>query len=203
MQRRVLYYLNLTGLIFVITLGCQSGRKQEVEKQAERPSKEQLPSGEITYTVPDGWVEQTPSSPMRRAQFGLPGVEGAGDAELAVFFFPGTGGTVEENLDRWYGQFTQPDGSSTKGRVEKKRMSVHGLPITMVYVTGTYLKSRSPTMMEGSVDEMPWYAMIAAVAETANGPWFFKATGPQKTIDSWRSNFERFVQSFTIKGTGI
>jgi hypothetical protein len=193
----------LTGLLCVMTLGCQSGRKQESEKPAESPSTGQLPSGEITYTVPDGWVEQTPGSPMRRAQFGLPGVEGAGDAELAVFFFPGTGGTVEDNLDRWYGQFTQPDGSPTKRRVEKKRMSVHGLPITVVYVTGTYLKSRSPMMMEGPVDEMPGYAMIAAVAETANGPWFFKATGPQKTIDSWRSSFEEFVQSFKVKGTGI
>jgi hypothetical protein len=39
--------------------------------------------------------------------------------------------------------------------------------------------------------------MLAAVAETASGPWFFKLTGPAKTVARWQSGFSAFLD--TIK----
>ena len=46
---------------------------------------------------------------MRVAQYGLPGP--AGEATLGIFFFgPGQGGSVEANIERWFGQFKQEDG---------------------------------------------------------------------------------------------
>ena len=136
---------------------------------------------------------------MRKDQFSLPGVSGAEAAELAVFFFPGGGGTVDANLKRWYDQFKQPDGSTTGNRAELEKLKVNMLSVTTVYVTGTYLKSRSLMMMGGPVDELSDYALLAAIAETAEGSWFFKATGPQQTIDHWRARFGTFVQSFRVK----
>jgi hypothetical protein len=135
---------------------------------------------------------------MRKTQYRLPGREGAGDAEMAVFFFPGTGGSVRANLDRWYGQFEQPDGSETARHAEETKKTVNNLDITIVYVTGTYLQSSSPMMMGGPVEEKPDYAMLAAIAETPGGPWFFKVTGPKKTIDRWRNEFLKFTESFRL-----
>jgi hypothetical protein len=190
---------SFASVLLIMTLsGCKSNQQQESETKTGTASIKQLPAGEIDYTAPEGWVSQQPSS-MRKAEFGLPGVEGEQAAELAVFFFPGTGGTVQANLERWYGQFKQPDGSSTKDHAKTQEIDVNGLPVTVVYVTGTYLKSQSPMMMGGPVEEMPNHAMLAAIVETANGPWFFKATGPQKTIDHWRDSFDEFVRSFRIK----
>jgi len=69
--------------------------------------------------------------------------------------------------------------------------------VTVVYVTGTLFKSASG-MMGGDVKEMNNYALIGAIAEAGNDPWFFKATGPQETIDSNRETFINFIKSFKM-----
>ncbi|NUO83178.1 hypothetical protein HUU05_24160 [candidate division KSB1 bacterium] len=158
-----------------------------------------MPAGEVIYTAPADWVVQPPSSSMRKAEFRWPGAEGNEDAELAVFFFPGTGGSVQANLDRWYGQFKQADGSATAQRAHTEKVDANGLVVTVTHVTGTYLKSQSPMMMSGPVEEKPNYAMLAAIVETANGPWFFKATGPEATITHWRPSFDAFVKSLRVQ----
>jgi hypothetical protein len=152
----------------------------------------------MDYTPHPDWVMEQPSSSMRRAQYRFPGKNGAEAAEMAVFFFPGTGGSIKANLDRWYGQFKQPDGSNTSDHAEEKNLTANGLNVTITYTTGTYLQSPSPMMMSGPVEEKPGYAMLAAIVETPEGPWFFKATGTQKTIDYWRDDFEKFTGSFKL-----
>jgi hypothetical protein len=196
--------LSASALLIVNFAGCKSNQQQESGAQSQTGSTamKQLPAGEIEYIAPENWMVQQPSSSMRKAEFSLPGVEGDEAAELAVFFFPGTGGSVQANLDRWYGQFKQPDGSATKDHAKTQDVDVNGLQVTVVHVTGTYLKSQSPMMMGGPVEEMPNYAMLAAIVETANGPWFFKATGPQKTVDHWLDSFDEFVRSFRVKKEG-
>jgi hypothetical protein len=182
---------------------CSSKEEAEVKPEMNTQTQSQLPANhppvsgtEIKYTIPEGWVSETPSGSMRKAQYKLPGVEDNDPAELAVFHFPGTGGSVEANLDRWYGQFKQPDGSSTKDKAGTKSLMAGDLPVTIVYATGTYLKSLSPMSMGGPTEELPNYALLAAIIETGSGPWFFKTTGPQKTIDYWRPEFEKFAQTF-------
>ncbi|MGD9488058.1 MAG: hypothetical protein AB7W47_08550 [Calditrichaceae bacterium] len=186
----------LTLLSLLVLMSC--GTKEKTESA---PSMTSAPDGEIIYTAPQGWLAQTPSSSFRKAEYSLPGVEGKDAADLGVFFFPGTGGSVQDNLDRWYGQIMQPDGSSTSAKAETKKSTVGNLHVTTVYVTGTYMKSSSGMMMGGPVDELPGYAMLAAIVETANGPWFFKVTGPQETVDYWRPTFEKFINTFKIKKT--
>ncbi len=190
--------LAILVLPFILS-GCKSKEKQESQSQMAAATVPAPPAGEVLYTAPSGWVAQQPSSQMRKAEFRWPGVEGNEDAELAVFFFPGTGGSVQANLDRWYGQFKQPDGSATKERAHIQKVDVNGLAVTVTHVTGIYLKPQSPMMMGGPVDEKPNSAMLAAIVETANGPWFFKATGPEPTIAHWRPSFDELVKSMRVQ----
>lgn len=155
-------------------------------------------TGELQYQVPTGWVAETPTGSMRQAQFRLPGANDASAAELALFHFPGSGGSIEANLERWYSQFSQPDGSATAAKAERKQLKINGLSVTMVYVTGTFHQSGMGSGMGHAAPELPGAALLAAIVETAHGPWFFKATGPQVTIDHWRPAFEKFVQSFKL-----
>jgi len=187
MKNVVLYIF----LILVIQIGCKSDQSESGQSQSETGQK-----NKITYTIPDGWVSETPKSRMRRAQFRLPGPKTEEYAELAVFVFPGSGGSVNDNLNRWYRQFKQPDGADSEERAEIKKFRVNNLDVTVVYVTGTYLQSPSTMMMGGPVKEIPSTAMLAAIVETRTDPWFFKAVGPQDTIDHWRPVFNEFVQSF-------
>jgi len=149
--------------------------------------------GPIKAKVPTEWTEQTPSSSMRKAQYALPKVSGDGeDGELAVFYFgPGQGGSVEANIDRWIGQISQPDGSSSKDKAKTNKKEIGGMAITLVDVSGTY----SAGMMSNAPPRQA-YRMLAAVAETTDGPWFFKLTGPEKTIAKWSSGFDQFIASF-------
>ena len=149
--------------------------------------------GPIKAKVPTEWTEQTPSSSMRKAQYALPKVSGDGeDGELAVFYFgQGQGGSVEANIERWIGQISQPDGSSSKDKAKTNKKEIGGMAVTLVDVSGTY----SAGMMSNAPPRQA-YRMLAAVAETTDGPWFFKLTGPEKTIAKWSSGFDQFIASF-------
>jgi len=190
--------MSAAALATMILLGCKSKDQQQSAAQSAATAHA-LPSGSVTYSAPAAWIAQEPKSQMRKAEFLWPGESGNEDAEMAVFFFPGTGGSVQANLDRWYGQLKQPDGSATAQRAHTEKLDVNGLAVTVTHVTGTYLKPQSPMMMGGAVEEKPNYAMLAAIVETANGPWFFKATGPEATIAHWRPNFDEFVKTFRVQ----
>ncbi|MFN8005532.1 MAG: hypothetical protein U0V70_00600 [Terriglobia bacterium] len=148
--------------------------------------------GPFSVAIPDGWVEQTPTSSMRKAQFSLPKSEGdPEDAELVAFYFgQGQGGSVEANIDRWIGQISQSDGSSSKDKAKTSTRTVSGMKVTLVDVSGTYTN----TMM-GNPAPRPGYRMLAAVIETGEGPWFFKLVGPEKTVAKWAGSFDQFINS--------
>jgi hypothetical protein len=183
-------------LIFLLALGSRPTLLHAEDQVAKAPP---LPSGEITYNAPKEWVKERPAGAMRKAQFKLPGANGAGNALLTVNFFKKTGGTVERNIERWSGQFKNADGTPVKAPLEKKQIQANGIPITEVYFSGTYLESMGSAMMGAPAEEKPGYAMLGAIAETADGPWFFKATGPKATIDNSKEAFEKFLATFTTK----
>ena len=69
---------------------------------------------------------------MRKAQYRLPRVEGdPEDAELVVFYFQGSGGAPQANIDRWIGQFTRPDGSPIGDAARTTNRQANGLPLTI------------------------------------------------------------------------
>ncbi len=188
---------NILILIIAITVfsGCSSSdTPPEIQNQVSIPQIQQAPAEHLMFTVPEEWTPEQPASRMRFAQYSLPGIDGMASAELAVF--SGIGGTTEENIQRWYTQFAQPNGGSVGENAEIENMTVNDIPVTVIYFTGTFLKSRAPMMMSGPVDELHGYALLAAIAETPSGAWHFKATGPEKTINAWRDDFNEFVQSF-------
>ncbi|MGH7495889.1 MAG: hypothetical protein ACREOO_26330 [bacterium] len=192
--------INIMGAALLLILaGCSSKEEKQQENSQPAATTQASPTGELVYTVPSGWITQQPRSQMRKAEFSWPGAESHEDAEMAVFFFSGTGGSVQANLDRWYSQFKQTDGSATLDRANTQKIDINGLAVTVTHVTGTYLKPQSPMAMGGPVDEKPDYAMLAAIVETANGPWFFKATGPSATITHWRPSFDEFVKSLRVQ----
>ncbi len=58
----------------------------------------------LRFQAAEGWRVETPASEMRVGQFVLPRSNPEGeDAELVVYFFGGSGGSIEANLARWTG----------------------------------------------------------------------------------------------------
>lgn len=152
----------------------------------------------LTFTTPDGWKSSPPSSSMRVAEFTLPRAAGDADnAQLVVYYFGGSGGSVAANLERWVAQMQQPDGRASGSVARKEMRTVNGLSLTLVDVSGTYVAEMSP----GSADRnnKPRYRLRAGVVETAKGPYFVKLTGPERTVARWESQFNQFVGSFRFQ----
>ena len=153
-------------------------------------------SGAVNFQAPQGWVQEVPSSSMRRAQYRLAKVDGnSEDAEVLVFHFPGQGGSLEANARRWIGQMSNPDGSPVTSSVLKSDKTVSGKPITLIDVSGTYQSSMG--FSQGPAK--PNYRLLGAMIETRDGPWFFKLTGPTKTVEKWLESWEDFIHSIEIK----
>ena len=147
----------------------------------------------LVWTLPESWKEETPKNPMRRAQFRVPGVGQGEDGECVVFYFgPGQGGARESNASRWVDQFTQPDGSSSQGRAKIQMRSVEGKEVMFVEVKGVYHSSAMGGM---PAEPSPGYALLGAIVEGPDAPWFFKFTGPEKTVEANRKAFELLIAS--------
>ncbi len=135
---------------------------------------------------------------MRLAQYRLPHLpEDSEDAELAVFYFGGQGGTVQANVERWIGQFSDPNGSPLADAVKVSERDTDAIHLTIVDVSGTYHQAQGP-MMAATTDK-PNYRMLAAVAEGPTGPTFFKLTGPQGTVDHFEDSFQTMLDTVRIR----
>ncbi|QQR73746.1 MAG: hypothetical protein IPJ17_20120 [Holophagales bacterium] len=144
-------------------------------------------SAGLSFAIPASWPTSAPSSNMRIAQATIPGKAGAG--ALAVFYFgPGGGGDVESNLQRWIGQVGVAQGTQPA----RERFEVNGLAVTWIDVKGSLLPS---TMGTGPSTEQPGSRLFGAVIEGPNGPWFFKATGPEATMEAAKADFLAMLRS--------
>jgi hypothetical protein len=131
---------------------------------------------------------------MRMAQFELPRVSGdPEDAECVVYYFGGEGGTVEANLERWTNQMVQPDDRPSADVATTTSYEVAGMQVTVLDVPGTFAAQVHP----GS--KMRFYKrgfrLKAAVVETPDGPFFFKLTGPNRTVTRWDPTFAALIDS--------
>jgi hypothetical protein len=154
-----------------------------------------LDLGPVILQAPAEWTSTPPTSKMRKAQFSLPRVEGdSEDGELVIYYFGGEGGSAQANLERWYGQFEQPDGASSSEKAKTAAATVDGMATTTVDLSGTYVAPVTPMDPTNRYNK-PNFRMLAAVLETGEGPFFFKLVGPEKTIEKWSSTFGDFVKS--------
>jgi hypothetical protein len=131
---------------------------------------------------------------MRKATYEVPAAGGgAGPAELAVFYFGAQmGGDVDANIDRWVGQFKDV----AKDGVVRSTGSANGLTQHLVEVrSGTY----SGSMMGGGGAPVPDQALLGVVVEAPTGKYFFKLTGPSKTVLAQRAGFDELLKSMKAK----
>jgi hypothetical protein len=173
----------LAGGLNVVSSSCSTAEPPQGDL-VEFSSNQRPKDSGLEFSVPEGWIEETPSSTMRKSQFRLPGPKPLeGDAEVAVF--AGVGGSVEENVARWIKQFEAAESPQVTKRV------INNFPVTFVDVTGTF----SAGMMTAGAVPKQGYRMLAAVIETGGAAWFVKLVGPQDTVTKWETSFASFVES--------
>jgi hypothetical protein len=148
--------------------------------------------GAIAVAAPQGWQEAPTTSPMRRAQWKIDGADGP--AELVVYYFGQSGaGTVEKNLERWYGQFEQPDGRPSKDVAQTAEKTVADMKVTRVEVGGRYVAEVQPGA--GQRHDVANARLLAAIVEAPDGAYYFKMVGPDATVKAAAAGFDSMLGS--------
>lgn len=152
-------------------------------------------AGGVTWTAPTQWKTGEPRA-MRVVTYKIAAAKGdTEDAECAVHFFgEGQGGAVDLNLQRWMGQFEQPDGKKSADVAKTQKKTVNGLSVTLVDVSGTYTGAGGPMSMTPPVKK-PGYRLLGAIVEGPQGSVFFKLTGPAKTVAAAKAEFDKLIGS--------
>lgn len=142
----------------------------------------------VRWSTHEPLTWRTPTSPMRNAEYFVAG--DAGEALLTVFHFPGMGGSVQDNVARWVGQFQGPDGAAAPSDVQTR--NVAGLDVTVIDVTGTFASG----MMGGPSTPQSNQRLLGAIVAGPNGPVFFKLVGPTATVETAKGAFDDLIASF-------
>jgi len=153
--------------------------------------------GGLTWTVPASWIEEPPASSMRKAQYSLPAAPGDPEpGQCAVFYFGvGQGGDIQGNVDRWAAQFADAAGGHPAPKVTEG--TVAGRKVMKVTTEGTYTPS---PMMGGDLTPRPGQMLLGAIVEGPDSNWFFKCTGPKKTVQMHRKEFDALIDSVRLPG---
>jgi hypothetical protein len=160
----------------------------------ENPSTMALGGGKLRLKAPATWIRKQPQSTIVEHEFAIPASKGdSADGRLTVM---AAGGGVDANIDRWYGQFTQPDGASTRDRAKVKKLKVAGEDVHLVDISGTFKDQRGPA---APAVERPKYRMLAAIIATKSGNYFIKLYGPERTVADNEKAFQIMIDGLEQK----
>jgi hypothetical protein len=168
-----------------------------------QPAAAEAPPESRLFTIA-GWKRVQPKRQMIETEFAIPS-EGAADdgspLQAGRMTVMGAGGSIQANIDRWYGQFSQPDGSATKDKATTKKLELAGCKVTLVDIPGTYKDSPGGPFAGGAAVERPDYRMLAAIVETPDrGNYFLKFYGPAKTLAAHADGFRGMVEGMVAAG---
>ena len=141
--------------------------------------------GPARLTASESWLRKQPAQSFILAEFGLPRVEGdPSDGRLTV---SSVGGSVEENVKRWRGQFGGKPQKESQDQVE-----IAGIQVTLVDFSGTYVDRRGPMT---PVVQRPDYRLLGAILPIEGRFYFVKCYGPERTMAEHADEFHALVRS--------
>jgi hypothetical protein len=140
----------------------------------------------LKYAKPEGWKEHPDPKGIRLYVFEIK--DGNLAAEAGVSVFPGDGGGLLMNVNRWRDQVGIPHVSEEQLRNDLTRMEVDGTPAQMVDLTGPDAAGR------------PRQRLLGVVVAHGDRTWFLTLKGPQDLVAKQKANFDAFLASVRFEG---
>ena len=188
--------LRLFAIVCLVAGVLCAGAPREAAAQAavaEESRAFTIASGALSLEAPADWKRVQPKSGIVETEFAIPSA--GADEQPGRMTVMGAGGSVQANVDRWYGQFAQPDGSATKDKATTKTLKLAGCTVTLVDVGGTYKDMPGGPFAGGKSVDRPDYRMLAAIVETPQqGSYFLKFYGPGTTVAKHADGFRKMVE---------
>jgi hypothetical protein len=162
----------------------------------EAPQAVTIGDGHLKLTPPADWVKKEPRSRIIDHEFEVPAAEG--DERPGRVTIMGAGGSVDDNIDRWAGQFSQPDGASSRDKAKIRKFTAAGQEVTLVDLSGTYSDKAGP-FVQGPGIQRPHYRLLGAIIETKHdgqptGNYYVKLYGPTKTVSGQEVAFTKMLE---------
>jgi len=172
------------ALLVVLMVGLMVGQAES----AQPPGDKVINLGQFHLETPTKWVQKKPRS--RIIQYELAAPSAKGDKIAGRLTIMAAGGSIQANIERWYGQFTQPDGKPTKDRAKLEKKEIAGQTVHLVDISGTY-KDR-PARFAEAVDR-GHFRMLAAIIMTDKANIYVKFYGPRNTIATHERAFRSMI----------
>jgi hypothetical protein len=151
----------------------------------------------LNFQAPADWKSVTPE-PMRQAQMRIDPVKGdEHPAELTVFAFPGGGGGIAANIDRWSRMFRDKDGNNPKAEISQVKGK--NCEITRVELSGHYFPPSFPG--RPAQPDRPGSRLLGAIVIEGDTGYFLRLIGPDKTVTSVKPAFDKLLTTVKIKGS--
>jgi hypothetical protein len=141
--------------------------------------------GEFSFATPSPWTPSENTGMMTAAVLNYPVKEGK-PLEAKFYAFPGGGGGVDANLERWSKQFEgTPD-------IKKEELDFNGTKVVLLTASGTFLDGGPMSPVK---TPRPDYALLGAILVGKDVPVFIKLTGPKADVAGAQEAFKKLVTS--------
>lgn len=190
---------SLAGAAMLALVLLGTSRPAASDEAAEKARTIALSRGRMELTAPKSWERRQPQTRIVEYEFAAKPVEG--DKDEARITIMGAGGGVEANIERWIGQFEQPDGTSSKEKTKVDKRKIGDVEVHTVSITGTY-KDRpgGGPFTNTPVVKRENYRMLGAILVTENMEhYYIKMYGPKNTVDAQEKAFQEMVESLKVK----
>ena len=137
-----------------------------------------------------------PKFDFYEAEFNIPKAEG--DEKDGRITFSVVGGTIDQNFERWVGQFKGLD-EGDEDSLKKMNKEINGAKVQMLMLKGTFLDSKGGPF--GPKTERENYMLMGAAIETGAGGSnvYIKAYGPKKTMEANHKQLKDMLEGMKIK----
>lgn len=136
--------------------------------------------------VPPNWTRVTPKSSMRLAEFNVNNNSGSYD----VIVFKNIGGTENQNIERWFNQFSGDYLPQLEKQSES--MDIRGSKLIYVQTSGSFnggMGQSAPIDAAG---------LMGFIINTKEDVYYFKAVADAKIIAEGKRDFVQTVLSLPI-----
>lgn len=176
--------------------------KEKQEKEVEL-KKVVVAEKRLTLMVPATWNERERQNNVIEKEFVIyevplkEGEEPKEDTPVGRLTLSASGGTVDQNMRRWIGQFRLGRDADGEDAVQQEEIELEGGTLHLLDISGTYFDA--PRGPFGPKVERTDYRMLGAIIEIEDGPLYFvKFYGPQKVVEANAKDFRKMVRAAKI-----
>ena len=182
-------FIIFTGIIMLVMI--DSSQESAIEEPQTTNADKLFASNPTPTTdpldaVPSNWTRVEPKSSMRLAEYKVETTSGF----YNVIVFKNIGGNEDQNIERWFGQFS---GDKVAGLEERSEsMDIRGSQLTFVQTSGSFNGGM------GQSEPIDAAGLMGFIINSNNDVFYYKAVADSKIILEGKRDFVQTVLSMPL-----